>query len=167
MSASRETLEVGWQARPSGVSLACALGVLAAFAATVYAGPIAGFLALCTAALAAMVRMQWATLEGASLRLRDASSGYVDRLLPARHVVALCYRRSPLPWCRLRVEPAAGGVRIVASAASPHPFPLRSITLWMIVHGRRGARIDPRLLDALAAMPEHGEARQPHDTSHA
>jgi hypothetical protein len=39
--------------------------------------------------------------------------------------------------------------------------------MWMIVHGRRRARIDARLLDALAAMPEHGAARQPHDASPA
>jgi hypothetical protein len=41
------------------------------------------------------------------------------------------------------------------------------VTLWMIVHGRRRARIDTRLLDALASMPEHDDVRQPHDASPA
>lgn len=167
MNAPRQPLEVGWQSRPLALSTVCAGAALAALTGTLYAGAVAGFLALCTATLAALVRMQWAILEGASLRLRDATSGYMDRLVPARQVAAVRFRRSPLPWCRLRTERTAGGVCLVLSGPSPHLFPLRCITLWMIVHGRRRARIDARLLDALAAMPEHGPARQPHDASHA
>ncbi|WP_187770696.1 hypothetical protein, partial [Cognatilysobacter lacus] len=87
--------------------------------------------------------------------------------LPARQVSRLRFRRSASPWCRLRLERDGHGICLVLAGPSPAHPSIRPVTLWIIVHGRRRVWIDPRLLDALASMPEHGTARQPHDASPA
>lgn len=167
MSGREEPLEVGWQSRPALIAAVAGAAVLAGLAAGARFGAIPGLTVLLAGVFAAMARLQWAALEGSALQLRDARSGYVFRLLPARNAARLRFRRSPLPWCRLTIErDAAGLVLVLIGPSARHPT-LRAVTLWMIVHGRRRTRIDPRLLDALAAMPEHGAARQPHDASHA
>jgi hypothetical protein len=167
MNGLHQALDVGWQARRPAVALLC-IGVVAAATGTaIRLGPMAGLVVVLASALAAMMRMQWAALDGHALVVRDARSAYAYRALPARRIARLRFRRSAAPWCRVALEHDADGACLVLSGPSPAHPSLRRVTLWMIVHGRRRAHIDARLLDALAAMPEHGAARQPHDASPA
>ena len=167
MSALRVDLQPGWQSRPPAVAVICAVGVLVALLVVAEVGALPGLTVALAFAFAAGTRTQWAVLDGPMLHLRDACTAYAFRRVPAQRITRVCFRRTPMPWCRLRVEPGAGGDRLVLYAASPTHPSLRPVTLWMIVHGRRRARIDACLLDALAALPEHGHARQPHDASPA
>lgn len=167
MSALRVDLHPGWQSRPAaGVAIAVAGAVLAAAAAATL-GAWPGLVVALAVAFAAATRTQWAILDGPVLHVRDAQSAYAFRGIAARRIARVRYRRVPLPWCRLRVEQGPGGDCLVLSAPSPAHASLRPVTMWLIVHGRRRAWIDPRLLDGLASVAEHGEARQPHDASPA
>lgn len=167
MSAIRIDLAPGWQSRRGIVIALCGLGLLATGATAVAGGPLPAAIVALSVALAAAMRMQWALLDGPVLLLRDARTAYAFRTVAARRIACVRYRRTPLPWCHLHFEAAPEGDCLVLSGASPAHPSLRPITLWMIVHGRRRARIDAALLDALAVMPEHGAARQPHDASPA
>ena len=167
MKVLRQALEVGLQARRAAVALVCAGGLAAAIAIGVWLGPMAGLVVVLACALAATTRMQWASLDGHALVVRDAGTAYAFRALPARRIARVRYRRSATPWCRVTLLHEPDGDCLLLSGPSPAHATLRPVTLWMIVHGRRRARIDTCLLDALAAMPEHGAARQPHDASPA
>ncbi|MGY4517015.1 hypothetical protein [Lysobacter sp. HA18] len=167
MSMLREDLDVGWQSRIAVAVSAGVATVVASIVAGVVLGPMVAVVVVLAMTLAVMSRVQWAAVDGPALQLRDATTGYAYRLLPARQVACLRYRRTRLPWCRLRVEADRFGVVLVLSAPSSSHATARAITMWLIVHGRRRTRIDAPLLDALAGMPEHGPARQPHDASPA
>ncbi|GAB6197212.1 hypothetical protein [Lysobacter xanthus] len=167
MSGVRERLDVGWQSRAPAVAGAFAVGVFGVLVVAATLGPMPGIIAALALALAAGGRMQWAALDGCALLLRETATRYVDRAWPARRFAGLRFQPSRLPWCRLAFREEAGALVLVASGPSPGHPDLRTLTVWMIVHGRRRARIDPRLLDGLVAMPEHGAAHQPHDASPA
>ncbi|GAB1594383.1 hypothetical protein [Lysobacter claricitrinus] len=167
MSMLREDLDVGWQSRIVAIVAASVATVIASVVAGLAAGPMVATVVLLAMALAVMSRVQWAALDGPALLLRDARTGYAFRQLPARQVTQLRYRRTLLPWCRLRLEADRFGVGLVLTGPSPSHPTARAIALWLIVHGRRRTRIDTPLLDALAGMPEHGPTRQPHDASPA
>ena len=160
-------LEPGWQSRPPAVAALCLVAIAATLTTAATIGAMPAAVVALTIAFGCGTRMQWARLDGPVLVLRDARTGYVDRPIAARRIAGVRFRRMPLPWCRLRLEPGPDGDCLVLCGASPAHPSLRPVTLWLIVHGRRRARIDPVLLDALAAMPEHGAARQPHDASPA
>jgi hypothetical protein len=167
MNVLHQALDVGWQAKRPAVAAVCVAAGAATLAAAAWLGPMAGLVAILACALAAMTRMQWAVLDGHALVLRDAHTAYAYRALPARRIACVQFRRTATPWCRVLLTDDADGARLVLTGPSPAHPALRPVTLWMIVHGRRRAHIDAGLLDALAAMPEHGAARQPHDASHA
>ncbi|GAB2501387.1 hypothetical protein [Lysobacter humi (ex Lee et al. 2017)] len=168
MSSVVQILQTGWQRQPFLVALMAAVAMLVASTALTLAGPVAAALALLAATLAALGRLQWAVIDGSLLRIRDLGSGFVYRDAAAREFGRVEFRRTLLPHCRLQVEDR-GAERpiLVVQAPSPDCATLRALTLWMIVHGRRRARIDPALLDALAAMPEHAPASLPRDAHHA
>ncbi|AXK71123.1 hypothetical protein DWG18_01675 [Lysobacter sp. TY2-98] len=167
MSALREELVVGWQSRVGAIVGACTAIVGLALGAGAFGGPMVAMMVLLALALAVMSRVQWAVLDGPTVTLRDATTGYAFRVLPARQVASVRYHRIVLPWCRLRLEREAAGVGLVLMGPSPSHPTVRAVALWLIVHGRRRTRIDTSLLDALAGMPEHGPTRQPHDASPA
>lgn len=167
MNVLHQALDVGWQARRPAVVLVCAGALFAAVGTALWLGAMAGLVVVLACALAAMTRMQWASLDGHALVMRDARTAYAYRALPARRIARVLFRRTATPWCRVELTCGDDGACLVLSGPTPAHPTLRPITLWMIVHGRRGAHIDPRLLDALAAMPEHDAARQPHDASPA
>ena len=167
MSTLHDALEVGWQSRRATIVPVVVAGVIATAAAFATLGPMPGLIVLLASALAAMTRLQWAVIEGPALHLREARGGFRFHPFFARQASGLRFRRWPLPWCRLGIERDADGVHVVLHAPSARHATSRALTLWMIVHGRRRARIDTRLLDALASMPEHDTARQPHDASPA
>ncbi|HEY4583587.1 MAG TPA: hypothetical protein VIG88_12125 [Lysobacter sp.] len=167
MNTIGDVLAVGWQSRRAGIALVAGAGAAAALAALFALGPMPGLIVLLTAALAGMTRLQWAVIEGPALHLREARGGFRFHPILARQAGGLRFRRWPLPWCHLRIARCADGAYVVLHAPSPRHATSRAITLWMIVHGRRRARIDARLLDALASMPEHDATRQPHDASPA
>ncbi|WP_133477490.1 hypothetical protein [Cognatilysobacter segetis] len=167
MNELHQALDVGWQARRPAVVLLCTAALAAAVGMALWLGPMAGLVVVLASALAAMMRMQWAALDGHALVVRDARTAYAYRALPARRIARVRFRRSAAPWCRVALEPDSNGACLVLSGPTPAHPTLRPVVLWMIVHGRRRARIDPCLLDALATMPEHGGAPQPHDASPA
>jgi len=167
MNVPHQAVHVGWQAHPVAVAGACIATLAAAVGVALWLGAMPAVVAVLACTLAAATRMQWAALDGPALVLRNARTAYAWRAIAARRVASLRYRRSPAPWGRVSVETGENGACLVLSApACSHPA-LRAITLWMIVHGRRRAHIDACLLDALAAIPEHDAARQPHDASPA
>jgi hypothetical protein len=167
MNALHQALDVGWQGRRAAVVLLCALVVVAAVGTGLWLGPMAGLVVVLGCALAAMTRMQWAALDGHALVMRDAHTAYAYRALPARRISCVRDPRSAVRWCRMTRVPGTNGACLMLSGPSPAHPALRPVTLWMIVHGRRRAHIDACLLDALAAIPEHDPARQPHDASPA
>jgi hypothetical protein len=167
MNVLHQALDVGWQARrPAAVAVAIGTATIT-LAAAAWLGPMAGLVVVLGCALGAMTRMQWAALDGHALVLRDAHTAYSYRAVPARRIARVRFRRTATPWCRVLLTTEDEGACLVLAGPSPAHPALRPVTMWMIVHGRRRARIDARLLDALAAMPEHGAARQPHDASPA
>jgi hypothetical protein len=167
MNVLHQALDVGWQARRPAVLAVCLGAAAIALASGHWLGPMAGLVVVLACALAAMTRMQWAALDGHALVLRDAHTAYAYRALPARRIARVRFQRTTAPWCRVTLTQDGDGACLVLAGPSPAHPSLRPVTLWMIVHGRRRARIDACLLDALAAMPEHGAARQPHDASPA
>ncbi|WP_133500678.1 hypothetical protein [Cognatilysobacter terrigena] len=167
MSTLREELMVGWQSRVGAIVAATVATVVIALAAGALAGPMIAITVGLACALTVGSRMQWAALDGPLMHVRDATTRYGFRALAARHVTHVRYRRTLLPWCRMSLQRDRAGLALVLSGPSPAHPTLRAIALWLIVHGRRRARIDAPLLDALAGMPEHGPTRQPHDASPA
>ena len=167
MSTLRDTLDVGWQSRRSGIAMVVAAGAVVTLATLAAFGPMPGLIALLASSLAGMSRLQWALIEGPLLHLREARGGFRFHPFFARQASGLRLRRWPLPWCRLRIVQDDEGAHVELNAPSARHATSRAVTLWMIVHGRRRARIDTRLLDALASMPEHDDVRQPHDASPA
>lgn len=163
-----EELDLGWQARPLAVAVACAVAILlAAFAVRAF-GLLPGFGGLALFALVGTVGIQQGELEGPILRFRIARYAFAARLLHARAIDRLVFRPHPF-GCRLRpsIERRGQTVELVLYGPSPTAPAFRAITLWLIVHGRRQTRIDPRLLDGLTVVTDHEDAGLPHDASHA
>lgn len=167
MSSLREELMVGWQSRVGFIVAACVATVVFALAAGAAGGPMVAIVVLLACALASMSRTQWAVLDGPIVQVRDATTGYAFHTFAARQVGRVRFRRTLLPWCRMRIRRDGASLTLIVSGPSPSHPTMRAIAMWLIVHGRRRARIDPPLLDALAGMPEHGPTRQPHDASPA
>lgn len=146
---------------------ACAAGA-ALFYGSAYAWQIAATLGICFIALT-LAGLQLARLDGSLLCLRTLATGFAARPVHARTVGALEFRRSPGPR-RLRFVPHADSSRggtLVLCARSADTASFRALTLWLIVHGRRGVHIHGALLDALASTHGHEGAGLPNDTSHA
>lgn len=157
----------------AAAALALAIVASAAVAVVVFAGYGLEATALIVAAACActactLAWLQSARLDGSLLCLRTLATGFAPRPLHARTIGALQFRRSPGPR-RLRYLNTDGvcGHTLVLCARDADNAAFRALTLWLIVHGRRGAQIDAALLDALAVVHEPAGAGQPHDTSHA
>lgn len=166
MTAQREHLPIGWRPAPALIALLLAVALLAAAAVIHAFGLVAGLAVLGAAPLAGCLAWAEAWTDGPSLGLRSLRTGFTMRMTHARSVDRMLYRRRPGP-SRLRIVGAAEHRTIIASGRAPDAPAFRQASMWLIVHGRRHARIDPALLDALAAMPDHAQAGLPHDTSHA
>lgn len=166
MSGPREVLPVGVRPGAFGSAALCA-GALMATAVAVHLGGLAvgaGVLAGCVAL--ALAAWHEADVAGPQLNLRGPRSGWRRLSRHARAIDRMEYRRSLwLPRFSLHAGP--GGTVLRASGATPRAPAFRQAALWLIVHGRRQARIDPALLDALGTMNDHARTGQPHDTSHA
>lgn len=166
MSTRREELDVGWQPGPfvtAGLGAAAVLG--AAFAIHM-AGIAAGLAVLGVSAVAAAASWNECWLDGPAIRLRTARTLLGTRGAHARSIERLAYRRDMGP-ARLRLQSGREGLTLLACGRDPRAAAFRQAAVWLIVHGRRQARIDAELLDALAAMPDHAPTGLPNDTSHA
>lgn len=158
-----ERLAVGWRPGPVASVVGCAAALLAAALAIHAFGIAAGFAMLAIAGLAALSRWQQARLQGPSLMLRSLRS--LGRAIPV-HAIAvgrLEYRRAR-GAARLAVRRDDEGLVLRAVGPKPGLDAFRHLAMWMIVHGRRQAYVDPALLDALAGMADHARARA--DASH-
>lgn len=149
-----------------GLFAAGALGV-ALLRGTAVAVLLAGA-AVVTCVGLALAWMQSVRLDGSLLCLRSLATVFGARAVHARTLGSLKFRRSPGPR-RLRVRAQGHGAApaLVLYARDADNAAFRAITLWLIVHGRRGAHIDGVLLDALASVHGPEGAGLPHDTSHA
>ncbi|MFZ5657820.1 MAG: hypothetical protein ACOY37_12355 [Pseudomonadota bacterium] len=166
MSGVDESLPVGWRPGPFASALACAAALLAAALLIHFEGLGAGLALLAAAGATAFALWQDARLDGPLLCLRGGLWLGRRRTASAHAIAGLEYRRSLLPP-RLAMRHTAQGVILRAFGRRADVEAFRQVAMWLIVHGRRQARIDPALLDALAAMPDHARADQPHDASHA
>jgi hypothetical protein len=166
MSGVDDSLPVGWRPGPCASAMACAAAMLASALAIHFQGLVAGAAVLLAGAVGAFALWQDARFDGPLLRLRGGRTLGRRRTASARTITALEYRRGLLPpRLALRRTPQGVVLRAIGPRADAEAF--RQLAMWLIVHGRRQARIDPALLDALAAMPDHARADQPHDASHA
>lgn len=162
-----QPLHLGWRLSPLAIAVACAAALFAAAVAIRFFGLPAGLGVLALAGLVAAGGFQQAEIDGRMLTLCSLRTAFAPRLLHARAVERVAFRRGLTAgrlW--LSVDRRAGTLVLVLCGRSPDTAAFRAIALWMIVHGRREARIDPRLLDALAVLPHHEDADQ-HDPSHA
>lgn len=168
MNVDPEPLDLGWRLSPLAIAVLCAVALLgAAFAIHAFGLP-AGLAVLLVVALVAVMGFQRAEIDGRMLTLCDLRTAFAPRLLHARAVEHVVYRRGLTAGrLRLGVDRHNQTIRLVLSGRSPDTPAFRAIALWLIVHGRRQVRIDPRLLDALAILPNQEDAGLPHDTSHA
>lgn len=166
MSGVDDSLPVGWRPGPCASAVACAAALLAAALAIHVQGLATGAAVLVAGAVAAFALWQDARFDGPLLHLRGARTLARRRTANARTITRLEYRRGALPP-RLALRRTAQGVVLRAVGPRPDAEAFRHLAMWLIVHGRRQARIDAVLLDALAAMPDHARADQPHDASHA
>jgi hypothetical protein len=166
MNAGREPLEVGWQPGAFATAALVAGAVLAAALAIHLAGLAAGLAVATTAALVPALAWHECWLDGPALRLRSLRTGLRLRGAHARAIARLDYRRDAGPP-RLHLVHGREGLLLLARGRNPKAVAFRRAAMWLLVHGRRQARIDAALLDALAAMPDHAPTGLPHDTSHA
>lgn len=166
MNATRESLPLGWRPGPAASAALCAAVMFAGALAMRYSGLAAGLGVLLAGTLAALGLWRDARIDGPSIRLRGARSGWRAVACHAGAIDRLEYRRSLQP-SRLSLHTAGGVTVLRASGPTPRIEAFRQLAMWLIVHGRQDARIDASLLDALAAMPDHARTGQPHDTSHA
>lgn len=165
MSGPREALPVGWRPGAFASAAACAAAILAAAVTFRFAGPATGGVVLLVGAGLALAAWQEAWLEGPRIHVRAARSRWRVVGRHARAIDRFEYRRGAMPRLSLHVDRA--GLVLRATGPTPHAEAFRQAAMWLIVHGRRQARIDPVLLDALASMTDHAHTGQPHDTSHA
>lgn len=166
MTRLREALPVGWRPGPFESAAICAGVLLAAAVAVHLAGLATGGGLLAVAAVAALAVWNEAELEGPRIRVRSAASRWRAVSRHARAIDRFEYRRGMgRPRLSLRIGPT--GVVLRATGPSPRADAYRQAAMWLIVHGRRQARIDAPLLDALGAMTDHARSGQPHDASHA
>jgi hypothetical protein len=164
MSTVVDVLLTGWRRR--ALWMIGVAAIVAGIAAGVVAG-LAGAAGVTALWLGVVVAgLQQARLEGPVMRLRDWRSGFAVRSQHARSVDRLDYRRSPGPQ-RIRRLVSTAGIRVLLLGPAPSTPIFRAVALWLIVHGRRQARIDPALLDALASVPVQADAGRPQGTRHA
>jgi hypothetical protein len=131
-----------------------------------FAGLAPGLGVLVLGTLAPFALWSDARLEGPSIHLRGLRTYGRPVVVHARSIDRIEYRRGSLVP-RLGLHRGVDGVVLRATGPDPRSEAFRHAAMWLLVHGRRQARIDPALLDALAAMPDHVRADQPHDASHA
>ncbi len=166
MSGATESLPLGWRPGPVASAALCAALLLAGAVAMRYLGLAIGFGVLLAGVLAALGLWRDARIDGPRIRLRGPRSGWRVVACNAGAIDRIDYRRGLRP-ARLSLHRIDGGTVLRATGPTPRIEAFRQLAMWLIVHGRQDARIDPRLLDALAAMPDHARTGQPHDTSHA
>jgi hypothetical protein len=161
-----EALPVGWSPGPFASAGSCAALLLGAALAIHFGGLAAGGAVLAFGAAAVATVWCEAWLDGPSIRLRGPRSLGRAVVVHARGIDRIEYRRGLLVP-RLSVVRRVDGVVLRASGPCPRAEGFRHAAMWLLVHGRRQARIDPALLDALAVMPDHAQADPSHDASHA
>ena len=162
----RESLDIGWRTGPFTTAALMAAALLGAAVAIRFAGVAAGAVLLAGVALAAAACWHEGWLDGPGIHLRSLRSALRLRTVHAHSIDRLTFRRTAGP-ARLRLRSGPDGVELLACGPAPRVPAFRQVAMWLIVHGRREARIDPALLDALAGMPDHASTGQPHDASHA
>ena len=162
----REPLAVGWRPGPFGSAALCASAMLAAALVIHAAGLVEGMALLGGIGALALLLWHSAELVGPSIRIRSARTAWRPAQAHARAVEAFEFRHGAgAP--RLAIRRSRTGIVLRATGPRADAGAFRQVAMWLIVHGRRQARIDAALLDALAAMPDHAVTGQPHDTSHA
>ena len=166
MSGRVETLAVGWRPGAFTSAATCAVLLLGCALTIHFAGLAAGLALLVLGASAPFAVWSEARLDGPSIRLRGLRTFGRPVVAHARGIDRIEFRRGGLV-ARLQLHRRADGVVLRATGPDPSHAAFRQAAVWLLVHGRRQARIDPALLDALASMPDHVRADQPHDASHA
>lgn len=166
MSGHIETLPVGWRPGAFTSAAACAALVLGGAFTIHFAGLEAGFVVLVLGAAVPIAFWSEARLDGPSIHLRGPRILGRPATVHARSIDRIEFRRGAFVPC-LRLRRGADGVVLLASGPDPGHRAFRQAAMWLLVHGRRQARIDAALLDALASMHDHVPVDQPHDASHA
>lgn len=166
MKRAPEALELGWRPGPVATVATCAGVLLATAVAIAFAGLAAGAGVLGVAGVVVLLQWQDARIDGPLLQMRGGRSLGRGAIVHARAIDRIEYRRHALPP-RLAVQRSGWSLSLVAYGPSAGDEAFRRVAVWLIVHGRRQARIDARLLDALAGMPDHARLGSKKDASPA